>query len=150
MADLIGRSVSAIILCSAAWLGIMAMAVSKLVTLPFQMVLSFYFVRRHVAFLWRELCAALWKSAVVTAASAAGPVGVVALSGAGFELSIQETILAVLLAAIGWLSGVFMTRHPVLLELTNAAEAIAETAFLRRVRGRAIADSPRTRRSRIA
>ena len=38
MADLIGRSVSALVLCSAAWFGIMAMAASKLVTLPFQMV----------------------------------------------------------------------------------------------------------------
>ena len=56
MADLIGRSVSALVLCSAAWFGIMAMAASKLVTLPFQMVLSLRFVRRHVAFSGHELC----------------------------------------------------------------------------------------------
>ena len=81
MADLIGRSVSALMLCSAAWFGIMAMAASKLVTLPFQMVLSLRFVRRHVAFSGRELSAALWKSAVVTTSSAAGPIWVAALSG---------------------------------------------------------------------
>ena len=54
LADLLGRSVSAAILCGSAWFGIMAMAVSKLVTLPFQMVVSFCFVRRHIAFAGRS------------------------------------------------------------------------------------------------
>ena len=136
MADLIGRSVSALVLCSAAWFGIMAMAASKLVTLPFQMVLSLRFVRRHVAFSGRELSAALWKSAVVTASSVAGPVCVVALSDWSFELSPAAALVAALLAAVGWLLGVLMTRHPVLRELRRVVGHFAETSFVRRLRGR--------------
>jgi O-antigen/teichoic acid export membrane protein len=148
LADLVGRSVAAVILCSSAWFGIMAMAASKLLTLPFQMVLSLCFVRRHVAFRWRELAAALWKSAVVTASSAAGPACVVAASAQGFDLSIAAAAVAVLLAAVGWLAGVLVTQHPVLLELRKAAEAIAETAFLRRLRARIVAPAPRAGEAR--
>ena len=136
LADLIGRAVSAVILCSAAFSGIMAMAASKLVTLPFQMVLSFCFVRRHVIFRWRELALALRKSAVVTALSALGPSSVVALSGSHFDLSLPATFVAALLAAAGWLVGALVTRHPVLLELRRVAEVLLETSFVRRLRSR--------------
>ena len=91
LADFLGRSLSAVILCSSAYFGIMAMAASKLVTLPYQMILSFYFVRRHVPFRWREVRAALWRSAMVTAGTAAGPIGVVAISDFGFDLSMPAT-----------------------------------------------------------
>ncbi len=124
LADLLGRSVSAAILCGSAWFGIMAMAVSKLVTLPFQMVVSFCFVRRHIGFRWQELWGALWQSAVVTAASAAGAGGVVAFSSSGFDLSIGSTALAALLAAIGWLAAVLAMQHPVLLELRAARDRL--------------------------
>jgi O-antigen/teichoic acid export membrane protein len=143
-ADFIGRSVAAVIMCSAAWFGIMAMAASKLVTLPFQMVLSLWFVRRHAPFRWREVCAALWKSAVVTAGSATGPAGIVAMSDSGFDLSIAATALAVTVAAAGWLAGVVMVRHPILLELRTMIEAIAETALVRRLRDHAVNYGPRT------
>ncbi len=135
LADLWGRSVSAVVLCSLASFGIMAMAASKLVTLPFQMVVAFCFVRRHIDFRWRELGVALWKSAVVTAGSAAGPVGVVALSGAGFELSLAASALAALLAATGWLATVLAIQHPVLLELGKARASLAQTSFGRRCSG---------------
>jgi O-antigen/teichoic acid export membrane protein len=144
LADLVGRSVSAVVLCSAAWFGIMAMAASKLVTLPFQMVLSLWFVRRHVPFRWREVwVAGLWRSAIVTAGTAVGPVGVVALSGSGFDLPMAATALAVFLAACGWLASVIVTRHPVLPELRKAAEAISEMALVRRLRSRTISANPR-------
>ncbi len=148
LADLWGRSVSAVALCGAASFGIMAVAASKLVTLPFQMVLSFCFVRRHIDFRWRELGAALWKSAVVTAGSAAGPVGVVALSGSGFDLSLAAAVLAALLAGAGWLATVLATQHPVLPELRNATAALARTSVARRcagLRDRILALGPRAR-----
>jgi lipopolysaccharide exporter len=137
LADLIGRSMSALVLCSAAWLGIMEMAASKLVTLPFQMVLSFRFVRWHVAFSGHELAAALWKSAVVTASSAAGPLCGIALSDWSLDLSVTATAAALLFAATGWMVGVLETRHPVMLELGRILEHLAQTPFVRRVRGRA-------------
>jgi O-antigen/teichoic acid export membrane protein len=136
MADLIGRSVSALVLCSAAWFGIMAMAASKLLTLPFQMVLSIRFVRRHVAFSWHELFAALWKSALVTISSAVGPLCVAALADWSLDLSVTAAAAALLLAASGWLLAVLVTRHPVLPELRRVGEHLASTSFVRRLRSR--------------
>ena len=137
LADLVGRSGAAIVLCSSAIFGIahfgvMAMAASQLISLPFQMVVALWFVRRHVPFRWLEIPAALWKSAVVTATSAAGPICVVAFPTFSFDLSIAATLLAVAFAAAGWLIGVFVTRHPAALELRQAAEAIGITTLVRR------------------
>ena len=148
MADLIGRSVAALIMCCSAWFGIMAMAASKLVTLPFQMVLAFYFVRRHVPFRWAEVGAAVWKSAAVTAVTAAGPASIVALSDSGFDLSIPAMAWAAILAVAGWVASVYVTQHPVLLELREAAGAIRELAFLQRLRARISASGPRTEEAR--
>ena len=138
MADLVGRSVSAAAMCAAAYFGIMAMAASKLVTVPFQMVVSFRYVRRHIAFRWRELWSVLWKSAAVTAATAVGPLCVMIGSDMGFALSLAATATAVVLAVAGWLVGAFVTQHTVLLELVRATEAIARTEIVRRLRDRVL------------
>jgi O-antigen/teichoic acid export membrane protein len=146
LAALLGRSGAAVVLCSSAYCGIayfgvMAMAASQLVSLPLQMVVALCFVRRHIAFRWREVPAALWKSAMVTASSAAGSLCVVALPHFSFNLSIRGTLLALLLAAVGWLAGVLVTRHPAVLELRQAAETIGAASLLRRwTRQRLIAD----------
>jgi O-antigen/teichoic acid export membrane protein len=126
LADLLGRSVSAAILCASASFGIMAMAVTKLVTLPFQMIISFCFVRRHIYFRWSEVAVALWRSAVVMLGSAAGPACVVAFSDWAFDLSIGASVLAMLLAVIGWLTAVLAVQHPVLLELGRAHDHLSE------------------------
>ena len=129
---------AAVVLCSAAYFGIMAMAMAQLVTVPYMMFVALYFVRRHVAFRWREVGAALWRSAIVLATSAAGPIGVVVFTDKGFALPISAAVVAVLLASAGWLAGVLVTRHPILLELRNAAGALAATAVARaprRLRG---------------
>jgi O-antigen/teichoic acid export membrane protein len=148
MADLLGRSASAIVLCSAAWFGIMAMAASKLITLPYQMVLSLCFVRRHVPFRWSELGAALWRSAAVTASSAVGPIGVAALSESGFELSIGATATAVVLAAFGWVAGALLAQHPVLHELRGAAVAITDNLLALRLLCRVITPAPQAGEAR--
>lgn len=143
LVDLIGRSVAAIGLCGAAFFGILAMAASKLVTMPFHMVLAFWFVRRHVPFRWSELGAALGRSAIVTGATALGPLAVVALSEEGFALSLSQTGLALALAAAGWLASVLLSQHPVLLELRRAFDESAELPALRRLRERIVAPAPR-------
>lgn len=143
LVDLIGRSVSVVGLCSAAFFGIMAMAASKLFTIPFHMVLAFCFVRRHVPFQWPELGAALWKSAVVTAGSAAGPLVVVALSEEGFALSLSQTAVSVSLAGAGWLAAVLLVRHPVLLELRKAVDEFAVLPSLRCLQERMLGQAPR-------
>jgi hypothetical protein len=62
----------------------------------------------------------------VTAGSAAGAAGVVALSGSGFDLSIGASALAATLAAAGWLAAVLATRHPVLAELRQAQRRLRQ------------------------
>ena len=132
LADLIGRSSAAVVLCSSAYFGVvhfgvMAMAASQLVNLPFQMVVALCFVHCHIAFRLREVPAALWKSALVTVSSAAGPLCVVAPPYFSFDLSTQGTLLALTLAAVGW--------------LRQAAEMIGASSLVRRwTRQRLIAD----------
>lgn len=125
-ADLVGRSVSTVVLCAFAPFGVMAMAISKLITLPFQMMVAFTFVRRHVFFRWRELVGALSKSALATAGSAIGPVIVVMSSKTGFDLSPLAVALTAILAFAGWAVAVILTRHPVLIELGNAAQKVSK------------------------
>jgi O-antigen/teichoic acid export membrane protein len=143
LAVLLTRSVSGLVLCVSAYFGIVAMAASRLLTLPYQMVLSLYFVRRHTSFQWCDLWSALWKSAVVTASSAVGPAIMVALSDSGLNLSIAATLVAVLLAGAGWFAGVLLTRHPILLEVAKAADGIASTRHWRRLFGRIVAYAPK-------
>ena len=150
LAVLATRAVSGLVLCFSAYFGVMAMAASRLVTMPYQMLVSLWFVRRHVAFRWREVGMALWKSALVTVCSAAGPVGVVVLSDTGFDLSIAATVAVVVLAVAGWSAGVLMAQHPVLPELMRAAKAILETAFIRRLRDRTIVHGLKARGGRTA
>ncbi|HZD52650.1 MAG TPA: oligosaccharide flippase family protein [Woeseiaceae bacterium] len=148
LVDLIGRSASAVGLCGAAVFGILAMAASKLVTIPFHMALSLWFVRRHVSFRWGEVGAALWRSAAVTAGTALGPLCIVALSEEGFALTLSETLMALALAAAGWLTGVLAVRHPVLLELRRALSELPELPLLRRLREQTEAHGPRAEEAR--
>jgi hypothetical protein len=53
------------------------------------------------------------------------------------DLSITATAAALLFAATGWMVGVLLTRHPVLLELRGIVEHLAKTPFVRRLRTRA-------------
>jgi len=151
LAVLVTRAVSGFVLCCSAYFGVMAMAVSRLATHPFQMVICLWFVRRHVAFPWSDVWVALWKSAVVTVSSAAGPACVVGLSDTGFDLPIAPTVVAVILAVVGWLAGVLATQHSVLLELEKAIHALTATSFARRcwrLRDRIIAYGPKARGAR--
>jgi O-antigen/teichoic acid export membrane protein len=151
LAVLLGRSVTTVVLCASAHFGVMAMAVSMLLTQPYQMIVSLSFVRRHVLFRWREIWVAVWRSAVVTVASAVGPAGVIVLTDSGFHLSITAAALAASLAAAGWVAGVLITRHPVLPELRIAMDEIAGVALVRRfihLGSRVIADRPGAREAR--
>ncbi|WP_134499350.1 lipopolysaccharide biosynthesis protein [Microvirga pakistanensis] len=122
LSSLITRPLAAIILCCASLYGVTALAASQFIALPLQVSITLYFVRRHVPFTWREMGAAVWRSAVASLFSAAGPVAIIILSGFSFDLSIGATIAAGLLAAAGWLAGLWLTDHPVLVELQGAVD----------------------------
>jgi uncharacterized membrane protein AbrB (regulator of aidB expression) len=81
---------------------------------------------------------------VVPAGTATGPIGVIAMADFSFDLSMPAATLALLLAATGWVAGVYMTQHPILAELRKTAEAISETTYVRRLHARIAAPGART------
>jgi O-antigen/teichoic acid export membrane protein len=131
VASLLARSVAATILCSASLFGIVAMAASQFLALPFQMAVALCFARKYVAFTWRELIDAIWPSAIVTLCAGAGPLAVVA--GDGVErLSLAGFCLSGVLAATGGVTGLVLTGHPFLAEVTGLLRA--PSSFMRRPR----------------
>jgi O-antigen/teichoic acid export membrane protein len=114
--SLIAWPISGLVLIGAAFYGLTALACGLLIVVPFQAFLSLHFVRRRVSIAASEIANALWKSAIVTAASAAGPAAVVILHGSAV-LNFQATVLAACLSGIGWLLALRLTRHPLYYEV---------------------------------
>ncbi|WP_114428209.1 oligosaccharide flippase family protein [Phyllobacterium bourgognense] len=116
-ANFIGRGMSIIVICTASFFGLYALVLSQFIALPFQMLISLIYVRRHAPFHWQELFAILAKSAVVTFGGILGPLGVLAANGFAFDLSILQALAAGLFSAIGWVTALVITKHPFLEEL---------------------------------
>ena len=78
---LVAWPISAVAIGAAAQFGLTAVALSLFLIFPMQAWVSLYFVRRHLTIGWCDLGKACWKSAVITAASAAGPLAIMAWWG---------------------------------------------------------------------
>jgi O-antigen/teichoic acid export membrane protein len=126
--------VSALILTVFALFGLKAAAWSLMLAIPFQALVSLQFVRRHIAIGWTDIVTALWRSLVVAGMSALGPAAVIVLVGYRIELSIGDAVLAAVLAAIGWIVGLILTRHPLLAEFRKTMTGLG----LDRIIGRAV------------
>ena len=118
-ASLISLPPSLAVVFFAAFLGLKAVAASLFLTAPFQVYVALRFIRRHVAFSWRDLAGALSKSALVTLCAAAVPAAVVAQAGFQFDLSNAQTLIAGTGAVLGWGAGLSATAHPLLGEIRN-------------------------------
>ena len=128
MAKLVSVVVCGPILCLASMFGLVAMALSQFLTLPFQMIVALWFVRRHVPFQWKEIPAAIGRSAAVTVFSAIGPAGVIA-SARTFDISIGAALFAGGLAALGWGAGLLVTHHPFAKEIRTVGEGARRSAL---------------------
>ena len=78
---------------STAWafafgVSVLLWVISQFVTLPFQMLVAFYLVRRHAHFKLPELFSAIGPSATVTLAAIAGPLAICAWMGFRFDYSL--------------------------------------------------------------
>lgn len=122
--NLIGRGVSTIIIVTASFFGLYGLVLSQFVILPFQSLLSFLYVRKHVRFDWSELFAIMYKSGKVTLCACAGPLVVLAANGFAFDQSFLQAILSIVLSGIGWVSALIVTKHPFLDELTRFADIV--------------------------
>jgi len=120
-ANLIGRGISTIIIVTASFFGLYGLVFSQFIILPFQSLLSFIYVRKHVRFDWSELFAIIYKSGKVTLCAAAGPLLILALNGFRFDQSILMAIASAILSGIGWVAALIVTKHPFLDELTRFA-----------------------------
>jgi O-antigen/teichoic acid export membrane protein len=96
----------------AAFFGIEAVALSTIVTNIILVLICLWFIRSHIAFTWRELWQVTQKSVAVTLCSAAGPAVVIAFNGFRFDISIITGLAAGVVAAVGWLAGLFLIGHP--------------------------------------
>lgn len=111
--------ISAVVIGIASFFGLQAVASSFLLVIPFQAFVSLLIVRRRIDVQWGEIATALWRSSVITATTALGPLATIAALGDGFDLTIWQGIAAGALAAVGWLIGLRLTRHPLLDELVK-------------------------------
>lgn len=108
--------------------GLMGAAWSLMFIVPFQAFVSLSFVRRRLSVQWGEIAVAVWKSGVVAISSVLGSLVVVIANGFSFELSLGQAIFAGVLAAAGWLAGVFITRHPLHDEIASALRVFRHAA----------------------
>jgi O-antigen/teichoic acid export membrane protein len=135
-ASLISLPPSMLVVCSAAFLGAEALAASLFITGPLQIYVAMCFIRRHVPFTWGEAAAAVSKGAVISLSSAAAPVAAIALFGFQLDLSVPTMIALGLGAAAGWVAGVYLTGHSLMMEIRGAiriALSMVETrTFLRK------------------
>jgi O-antigen/teichoic acid export membrane protein len=97
--------------------GALAVALAVVFTTPFNVVLSVWVVRRYVPFRTMEFAAALWRSAVAAAFSAAGPLAILLIWGPAMPLALVAP--AVALSGGLWLAGLALTRHALLGEILN-------------------------------
>jgi O-antigen/teichoic acid export membrane protein len=118
-------TVSLVVLTYAAHYGIRAVALSTFITVPFNVGLSVLVVRAHIPFPWREFAGSIMKSAVVAGLSAVGPLVVIASRGT-VGPSMLPIAMAIGLGGVGWLAGLWLTRHPLFREVRNAVEVIAK------------------------
>jgi len=111
--------VSISILTVAAQHGLRAAALSMLLVVPFNGMLSLLLVRHFVRFSWREFAAAITQSALCAACSIVGPACVTHAT-----MSLPGTFAAMALAAAGWAGGLVVTRHPMLQEIRRVARRL--------------------------
>jgi O-antigen/teichoic acid export membrane protein len=122
--SLIVWPISAVIVVTAAYQGLQAAALSWLIIIPFQALVSIHFVRNYISLTWAEIGQALTGSVVIAMLSIIGPLAVVASAGT-FEISIPAAVLSVVLSAVGWAAALWLTKHP----LTNDIRDVASSLF---------------------
>ena len=114
---------SALAIATVAQFGLLVLATSFLLIFPMQAWISFYFIRRHIPVGWCDLAKSCWKSVVIAATSAVGPLVILVFWDTHSDFPIAVTMIAGMLAAVGWIAGIRLTRHDLLDEFTRIANA---------------------------
>lgn len=121
---------SGLIMCAAIYLGgLQAVAASLLLTIPFQAWVALSFVKRRLGLTWRDIAAALWKSAIVAVITITPALAVIIFSGSGFAISPLRGLAAGLLSAALWAVALALTRHPLFGEITRTFAFVRKRAL---------------------
>jgi O-antigen/teichoic acid export membrane protein len=105
--------------------GLEAVAATQFISAPVQVFVAVSFVGRRIGVSWGEIAKAVGRSVVVALCSAAAPAAVVVWQG-GFSFSISHPALAFAVAgaAVGWLAGLVLSKHPLLEELGSGMKLV--------------------------
>lgn len=96
--------------------GLHAVAWALVVTVPLNAVAAVETARAYLRFSWLQFLRALIKSVAVAAIAWLGPAAVLLVQGLD-GISLTGCLMAVTLAALGWLLGLHVVRHPLVDEL---------------------------------
>ena len=116
-ASLISLVPSALIMAAAAGHGPFAVAASQLLTIPLQVFVVLWFIRRRVYFSWLDLLVAVHKSAIVTLGSMIAPAMIIVGFGDGLEVSLPVAVFSIFGACAGWLITIMAVKHQLRSEL---------------------------------
>jgi O-antigen/teichoic acid export membrane protein len=97
--------------------GLHAVAWSLVVTLPLNALAAVVVARAYLGFSWSEFLCALINSAVVATMAGAGPLAVMLVQGGPDRISLAGGFVAIILAGLGWLLGLYVAQHPLQEEL---------------------------------
>lgn len=115
-------TMTAVLLVSAP-LGLQAAAWGMYVAVPIFVGLSLFAVQKEIGFRWRDLWISASRSAIVTLASAAVPLGI-AMAATSAHMSYLSAALAIVFSAAGWLLGLYVLGHPFWDEVLRTLSAI--------------------------
>ncbi|MFZ2099317.1 MAG: oligosaccharide flippase family protein, partial [Oricola sp.] len=130
--------VTTVITLAALFGGLEMTAWSLMLVIPFRAFISLKIACRRLAVSWGEIAMATWRSMVVAIAAVTPPLLIAISVETPFDFSIGQTVVAVGVAAAGWIAGLWITKHPMRDELLNAV------AFMRTIQSSQSAASPRT------
>ncbi|GGA53533.1 sugar transporter [Nitratireductor aestuarii] len=115
---LIVAPISVLITFMAAFIGLKAVAYSLFIIMPFQALVSLYFIRKHINVPWNELAKSLQPSLVVALCGASAAFAMtlaVPLNG----IAILPIFLCISSGLAGWLFGLWLTAHPLTEEIRH-------------------------------
>lgn len=124
--------ISAAVICGASTFGLHAVAWSMMLIMPFQALVSLWFVCRRIGIGWRDIVAAIWRSSAVAVAAALAPSAVGLASTQRFEPGIAPAAFGGMIAVAVWFKALQALRHPLYAEV----EAFLPVLSTRRRRSR--------------
>lgn len=126
VSSIISLPPSLCLLFAAAFLSVQAVAAAALVTLPFQAIVTIYFIRKRLCIDGSQIIEALQKSAIITGTTAIGAACCAVLIELGVVKPIVGLVVGSSCAALCWWFGLVITRHPMLNHLCHALSGVLD------------------------